>query len=307
MNLSDLLSKRLIFVSGKGGVGKTSVSILLALLAAKSKKRTLICEMNSTGNVSPVFNAEPTEHKELPLAPYISTINLTPRNCFEEYVIRHIRFKTLYKAFFNNAFVTNFIDAVPGLSQILMLGKIYELEKLIKNKISSQFVYDLIIVDAPATGHGLSALEVPKVLKSAVKIGPLHKHAVNILDMLSNKAKTAFSLVTLAEEMPVCESEEYITALKERTQIGFGPIFVNAVMPQVKAVKDGKKLPKDLSIFWDYYNLAKKRSELNQSYIKEINQRFPDFEKIILPFQFHGLHAHKNFSSLIKSLQEGET
>lgn len=219
-------------------------------------------------------------------------------------MIRHIRFKVLYKTFFNNLFVTNFIDAVPGLSQILLLGKIYELEKQVKNKISSQFAYDLIIVDAPATGHGLSALEVPNILKSAVKIGPLHSHASNILDLLSNKEKTVFSLVTLAEEMPVCESEEYIQALKERTHIGFGPIFVNAIMPKVKPVKSGLDLKGDMKIFWNYYTLAKKRSELNQFYLNEIDKKFSDFKKIILPFQFHGLHTQKNFTPLVKSLQE---
>lgn len=304
MLLSDLLNKRLIFVSGKGGVGKTSVSILLALLAAKHKKKTLIVEMNSSGRVAPVFNTESSLKKELPLAPYIAGINLSPKNCFEEYVIRHIRFKMLYQTFFNNTFVTNFIDAIPGLNQVLMLGKIFELERQVKNKISNQFSYDLIIVDAPATGHGLSALEVPNVLKSAVKLGPLHKHAVQILDLLANKEKTAFCLVTLAEEMPVCESEEYVQALKERTHINFGPLFINYVMPPLDTIKGKKNLPGDLSLFWNYYILAKKRADLNQSYIKEIEKRFPDFQKITIPLQFHGLDDKKDFQPLIKSLKE---
>jgi len=307
MKLTELLNKRLIIVSGKGGVGKTSVSILLAHLAAKAKKKTLIVEMNSTGRIAPIFNIDSLNHKELPMAPYISGINLLPKHCFEEYVIKQIRFKLIYKTFFNNRFVTNFIDAIPGLSPILMLGKIFELEGQFKSKLKSQYAYDLIIVDAPATGHGLSALEVPNVLKSAIKIGPLHKHASNILDLLSDKEKTCFCLVTLAEEMPVNESEEYVDALKQRTHMGFGPLFINAVMPEVKSIKAITKLPSDLDIFWNYYHLAKSRYELNQFYVKEIYKKFPNMNPIIIPFQFHGLNTQKSFQPLIKDLKEKMT
>lgn len=302
MELSTLLQKRLIFVSGKGGVGKTTLSVLLALIAARQKKNTLLVEMNTTGRVAPIFDTDSVPHKELPLAPYLSGINLIPRFCFEEYVIKRIRFKTIYNTFFNNTFVNNFIDAVPGLNPILMLGKILELERQIKNRLSDQPQYDLIIVDSPATGHGLSALEVPNVLKSAVKIGPLHHHAVQILDLLGNAEKTVFCLVTLAEELPVAESEEYLQALKERTQLHFGPLFINAVMPQVQTVKLKRKPPEATAIFWKYYELAQRRAELNRFYTDRIEKNFPDLKRIVIPFQFHGLNRHKDFLPLVQAM-----
>lgn len=302
MPLSSLLNKRLLFVSGKGGVGKTSVSVLLALVAAKNKKRTLIVEMNSTGRVAPIFGTTDVDREQVALSPYIEGINLLPKSCFEEYVLRHVHFKTLYKAFFNNRFVANFVNAIPGLNEVLMLGKIYELERAKKNVLTETPLYDLIIVDAPATGHGLSALEVPQVLAKAVKIGPLHKHANNILELLADKQKTAFCLVTLAEEMPVCESQEYVQSLKQKVKISFGPIFINQVMTGIGAVESPANISGDLKILYDYYNLTRSRSELNQHYVTEIKKIFTDFEQIILPFQFQGLTQSRQFAPLVDQL-----
>ncbi len=305
MPLNDLFQKRLIFVSGKGGVGKTTVSILLALLAAQHKKKTLLVEMNTSGRVAPVFKCDSLSHEAIALAPYISGINLNPQKCFEEYVLKQIHFKKIYDVFFNNKYVINFIRAVPGLNEILMLGKIYELEKKYKNRALGNREYDLIIVDAPATGHGLSALEVPEVVKSAVKIGPLHKRAQHILDLLGDSGKTRFCLVTLAEEMPVSESREYVCALKERTQLSFGPLFINAVMPGVQKITkiNLKKLGSQGKILADYYDLALKRSQLNAFYIEEINKSFSDFNKITVPYQFEGLKELKDFDFIIKNIE----
>lgn len=304
MKLSALLDRRLIFVSGKGGVGKTTVSLVLATVAAKLKKKVLIVEMNSSGRVPRYFDAETAGHDEIPLAPYLSTVNVLPKKCFEEYVLERVRFRALYETIFNNKYVTNFLGATPGLSEILMLGKIAQLEKKSKGRLSPEPCYDLVIVDAPATGHGLSALEVPKILASAVKIGPLHAHATEILALLGNAEKTAFTLVTLAEEMPVAESREYIQALREKTNLHFGPIFINAVMPNVERVKTNSSLPEDLTIYTSYHNLARERAALNQHYRKEIDSSFPDFDKLVLPFSFENLVSSKEIRNLASSLEE---
>ncbi|MBF0104124.1 MAG: ArsA family ATPase [Deltaproteobacteria bacterium] len=306
--LSEILDHRLVFVSGKGGVGKTTTAMLLALFAAKKKKRTLIVEMNSSGLIAPLFNTSSNGQEEISLAPYISGINLSPNKCFEEYVLKRLHFKALYQAFFNNKFVSNFLDAIPGLNDILMLGKIYDLERQYKNKLMAQRTYDLVIVDAPATGHGLSTLEVPRVLRSAVKIGPLNSHATDILNMLADKKKTIFCLVTLAEEMPVNESREYINALKERTNLNFGPLFVNAVMPEIKSLS--RSIPSTesgINTIKNYHNLAVERAKLNQIYIKKINEFFPDFKKIVLPFQFNEIRDYRGLIPLLHLLTEGSS
>lgn len=302
MTLSELLAKRLILVSGKGGVGKTTIAVLLALWASSQKKKTLIVEMNSSDRVGPIFGLDQVGHKETPAAPNISLINLNPKSCFEEYVLQHIRFKSIYKTFFNNKFVENFLNAVPGLNDALMLGKIYELERQIKSRTSDDLEYDLVIVDAPATGHGLSALEVPNILKSAVKIGPLHSHANSILDLLGDHDKTAFCLVTLAEEMPVSESIEYIDSLKQKTNLNFGPAFINSVYPEVSHIKLNP-CPQDLQDLMTFHELTYSRHELNQTYINILRQKLRQFDFITIPYLFNELTCVADFKPLLDTLK----
>jgi len=116
MNLKELLDRRIIFVSGKGGVGKTSVSALLALLAAAKQKKTLIIEMNSSGRVAPLFQVNNAGYEEVPLIPYVTSLNLSPRLCFQEYVLKLILFSRLYKAFFENKYVSNFLNAADKVN-----------------------------------------------------------------------------------------------------------------------------------------------------------------------------------------------
>lgn len=302
MTLSELLGKRLILVSGKGGVGKTTVAVLLALWASSQKKKTLLVEMNSSDRIAPLFGLDTVGHKETPVAPNISLINLNPKSCFEEYVLQRIRFKSIYKTFFNNKFVENFLNAVPGLNDALMLGKIYELERQFKNKTTEELEYDLVIVDAPATGHGLSALEVPNVLKSAVKIGPLHSHANSILEMLGDHDKTAFCLVTLAEEMPVSESIEYIDSLKQKTKLNFGPAFINAVYPEGSRIKLNP-CPNDLQDLIAFHELTNSRHELNQTYINVLRQKLSRFDFITMPYLFNELTCPADFVPLLDTLK----
>lgn len=305
MKLKELLNKRLIFISGKGGVGKTTVAVLLGLFARHQKKNTILVEMNSSGRIAPLFGTEAKTDHEVPVAPYLSTINITPPSCFEEYVLRHIRFRSIYEILFNNAFVMNFINATPGLAEILMLGKIYDLT-IMQNHQNNESLYDTVIVDAPASGHGLSALEVPHIILEAVKIGPLHSTAQKMVGLFSNKSCTALSLVTLAEEMPVNETEELYLRLKGRIDIGLGPVFTNRIVmpPQKISTSTLKKIPDTLAVYRNYHELTEKRSRLNAHYVKILHERLPDANFITLPEQFHDISTQQDITPLLSSLKE---
>lgn len=225
------MAKRLILLSGKGGVGKTTMAVALGLLAARLKKKTLILEMNSTERVAPYFGLKEIGHREVPLSPYISGININPHDCFEEYVLMQIRFRAIYETFINNRFVTAFLNAVPGFNELLMIGKIYDLERQAKRMLSREKLYDLIIVDGPATGHGVSAFEVPQVVHEMVHVGPLRSQSENILKLVNDPKKTAFSAVTLPEEMPMVECSELLSMIRKRLGIGLGPVFINNIKP----------------------------------------------------------------------------
>lgn len=298
MSFESLLKKRLIFISGKGGVGKTTVATKIALEAANLGKNTLLVELNSSDNVSALFDSSPIGHKETALAPHLTAINLNPHKCFEEYVLMQIKFKTLYKTFLNNNYVNNFIKAVPGLTEMLYLGKVYHLEKQESDSLEDEPLYDLIVVDMPATGHGLSMLEVPKILRSAVKIGPLKNIADNILELLANHDKSILSLVTLAEEMPVQETLEYQQNILQKTEINLGPYFINHIFPKVGRVAEPKHLDENTQTIWNYYKLVKERRALQNKYVKVLEEKLPQAEFYKLPYQFNPISTHKQIANL---------
>lgn len=304
MSVRNILNKRLVFVSGKGGVGKTTVAVALALLAVKRKRRVMLIEMNSTSRIAPLFGQSADKQEPVILAPGLTALNLTPGICFEEFVLKQIRLKILYNTFFNNSYVRNFVDAIPGLSELLMLGKIYELEKTSKSLFSSEPLYDLIIVDAPATGHGLSMLEVPSVVESVVKVGPMHRSACSMQALFSDATKTALCLVTLAEEMPVVETSEFAAALKKSAKMSFGPLFINALMSPLPDVSERDHLSDELSLYRKYYDLTRKRAQLHKQYMTDIKKRFADFERIELPFLFSDLSTPADFDSLIQVMEK---
>ncbi|MBI2340047.1 MAG: ArsA family ATPase [Deltaproteobacteria bacterium] len=308
MTLSELLNKRLILLSGKGGVGKTTVSVLLALLASRLKKKVLVIEMNSTERVAPFFGLKTIGHREIPLAPYITGINLSPRDCFEEYVLMQIRFKAIYDAFFNNRFVGYFLNAVPGLNELLMIGKIFYLEKQ-KDKRTAEPLYDIIIVDGPATGHGISTFEVPRIARDAIKVGPLRTQSDRILSLLKDPARTAFSVVTLAEEMPVVEAGELLTMVREKLNLPVGPIFINAVhqtdiTEEEARILAGKAPEKDDPLYpwFAYASLSYQRARLNAEYREMLMEKNKSLECIAIPFQYGETTSAKGLEPIVELL-----
>ena len=290
-------------MSGKGGVGKSTLSVLLGLAAAERGKTALIVETNSSGRIAPIFGVDQAPHKVVRLTRNLGAINLLPENSFKEYALSVVSFKAIYNAVFTNKYVSNFLNAAPGLDEFMMLAKI---DKLVqeKQKLSSKPTFDIVIVDAPATGHALSLLEVPAIIASAIRLGPPHKHARSILSLLADTEQTALCAVTLAEEMPVCESEEFVRDLGEKTKVSLGPLFVNAVMPAPAEASASQRANGDLSFLNDYYRLARSRAALNQHYLEEINKRFPGLDKIVLPFQFNPLRSHEAFAPLVAHLKD---
>lgn len=223
-----LLDRRLVVVTGKGGVGKSSVSAALALLAARSGKRVLVCEVNTPERVAPLLGAPPAGTTARLARQGLSTVVVTPAEAMREYGLMVVKFRTIYRAVFENRLVRHFLRVVPSLGELVMLGKILHEARA---ETGGRPRWDLVIVDAPSTGHAVQLLRVPGAMLGTVPPGPLRSDALWMRDWLVDPARTALVIVTLPEEMPVTEAIELDQQLREQVGLAPAALVVNA-MPE---------------------------------------------------------------------------
>ena len=226
MGNPTLLDHRLVIVTGKGGVGKSTVSAALALIAARAGKRVLVCEVNAQERVAPLLGAPLAGGKVREALPGVFTVNVTPHDAMREYGLMVLKFKTIYDAVFENRLVRYFVRVVPSLAELVMLGKILHEAKAQER---GRPRWDLVIIDAPATGHAVQLLRVPSALVDTVPAGPLLHDAEWMAAMLVDPAHTSLAIVTLPEEMPVNEAIELDAQVRSILGIHRGALFVNAM------------------------------------------------------------------------------
>jgi anion-transporting ArsA/GET3 family ATPase len=167
---STLLDRRLLIVTGKGGVGKSTVSAALALDAARAGKRVLVCEVNAQERVAPLLGAPPAGGTIREAVPGVSTVNVNPHDAMREYGLMVVRFRAIYDAVFENRLVRYFLRVVPSLAELVMLGKILH---EVRTEERGRPRWDLVVLDAPATGHAVQLLRVPAALDLPTTVIPL--------------------------------------------------------------------------------------------------------------------------------------
>jgi len=226
----DLLDLRLVFVTGKGGTGKTTVAAGLAQLAAEHGKRVLVCEVDAKGDVTSLFEANPTDFTPREIAPGIWSMSMDTEASLREYLKLHLRIPVvgrigpLAKAF---DFVAT---AAPGVREILTVGKLcYEVRER---------HYDIVVVDAPASGHIIGQLAAPQAINDLVKVGLIRSQTDWMLDILSDQAQTGLVAVCTPEEMPVNETLELATRVREETTVRLSAVVVNRVLPELFAGRE---------------------------------------------------------------------
>jgi anion-transporting ArsA/GET3 family ATPase len=229
--MASLLDRRLVFVTGKGGVGKTTVAAALGLKAAQSGKRTIVCEVAEQERLASLFGQGGGEHAERELAPGLFGISIDPEQAKEEWLRYQLRSGTLAGLLGGSRLFQYLTAAAPGLDQLVTVGKIWELAQL-QRKAAKAAPYDLVIVDAPATGHGLAMLRAPKTFSDVARVGPIHRQAGIIHRFLRNRSSTGLVAVALPEEMPVNETLELGERLGEEMGMAIDRIVVNGVYPE---------------------------------------------------------------------------
>jgi anion-transporting ArsA/GET3 family ATPase len=221
-----LLDRRLVVVTGKGGTGKSTLSAAVGLAAARRGKKVLVCEVVAKERVADFFGRPPSGTRIRELLPNLYSVHVRPREAMREYALMTLKYETLYKIAFENAAARYFLAAAPSLAEIVMLGKVWwhatqEIER-------GRLRWDLVVLDAPATGHGLTFLTVPETFLRLVSEGPLARDMRSMMSLLADPAKCSVSIVTLPEEMPANEAIELDRALRQH-HFPAGPLFLNGV------------------------------------------------------------------------------
>jgi hypothetical protein len=222
-----LLERRFVIVSGKGGVGRTTFAAALARAAARTGKRVLLAQMDSPPRLGRLLGTSgPVGPEITAVDDHLAAVNMTAKSALHEYALMVLRYETLYRALFENKAVRGFLGAVPGLDAYAMLGKAWwhACERL-----DGRPRYDLVVVDAPASGHALRMLTIPQAILSAMPKGPLARDAAAIRALLADAAAAAFVIVTLAEDLPARESALIARDLRASKLMALGPLVVNAL------------------------------------------------------------------------------
>lgn len=226
----SLLGRRLNIVTGKGGVGKSTVTAALALAAQARGMRVLCCEVTAKERVASLLGAPDCGPVVTQVDRSIWSVHIRPEEAMREYGLMVLRFKAIYGAVFENRLVRYVLRAMPSLPEIVMLGKVFWHVTEDKDE-AGRPRWDVVLLDAPATGHGVTFLQTPKnFLDLLTDSGPMVRDMRNMQAMLTDPSLTAVSVVSLPEEMPANEAVELHQAVRGLGLPG-GRLFLNGWVP----------------------------------------------------------------------------
>jgi anion-transporting ArsA/GET3 family ATPase len=235
----ELLDRRLVFVTGKGGVGKSTVATALGLLGARRGLRTIVAELSSQERIRQAFEPRGGAlFHEVELVDGLFTISIDPQQAMEEY----LRVKTgpLGQALGSTRLFQAFAMATPGMRELLSVGKVWELAQL-HRRTSGAAPYDLVVVDAPASGHGVGVLRTPRTFAEIARVGPIAHQGRTIAATIADPSFTAVVAVATPEEMPVNETLALRAAL-DRDGLTLDAVILNCLYPDRFGPRRAKKL-----------------------------------------------------------------
>jgi anion-transporting ArsA/GET3 family ATPase len=234
-----LRDRRLLYVTGKGGVGKTTVAAAMGMAAAKAGRRTIVCEVAEQDRMSRAFRREGVvPETEVQLADNLWAITIDPQRALEEWLGKQIGGVGLRVLARSSAF-QYFVAAAPGAKELITVAKVWELAQRQRWDKRNR-TYDLVVVDAPSSGHGLAMLTTPRTFGEIARVGPIRRQAYKVRELLADPERTGYVAVALPEEMPVNETLELERRLPEAVGAGLEAIVVNGMWPDRFSVADAE-------------------------------------------------------------------
>lgn len=286
-----LFDKQLVIIGGKGGVGRTTVAAALALAAAKRGKRVLLAQSKSKERLSALFGVPPVGHEVQRVRDSLYAVNMTPQAALLEYGSMVLHSEFIAKQVLENKVSRSFLHAIPGLDDYSMLGKIWYHTTEMEH---GRRKWDLVVFDAPATGHLITMLQIPQAILDSVPEGPLTRPAQAARDLVRDGQRTALSIVTLAEDLPSNEAIELAHSAKQKLAAPLGPLVVNALYPprfsQGVSGRALEALPEnvgdpELQPLVTSARTGQRRRALNDHYLERLRKELP-VPQAHLPYLF---------------------
>jgi anion-transporting ArsA/GET3 family ATPase len=291
--MDGLFDRRLIFVTGKGGVGKSTVATALGLAAAEHGLRTVVAELAGQGRIPQAFGRSGEPFEEIELAPGLFSISIEPQLAMEEYL--QVKAGALAGMLAQSRLFGAFAMATPGMRELLSIGKIWELAQL-ERRTRGAAPYDLVIVDAPATGHGVGILRTPQTFADIARVGPIAHQGAAIAHTIADPTFTAVLAVTSAEEMPVNETLAAADALAAEG-LRLSAVVVNALYPErfsdeevatlsTGSEADGDRLARGAQAAVIAAIAEHDRVRAQREQVDRLRGGLPDTELVELPYLF---------------------
>jgi anion-transporting ArsA/GET3 family ATPase len=223
--MGSILERDLVYVTGKGGVGRSTMCAALGLAGAGAGRRTIVCEVAEQDRLSRAFGRPPrVGDEEGVLGDGLWGVSIDPQAALRGWLSNQLGSRTLSRLLFESDAFSYFAAAAPGAREIATLGR--------ASALAEGDAYDLVILDAPASGHGLGMLRTPSTFAEIARVGPVRRQALALHRLLADRSRTAYVAVALPEEMPVNETLEVERALPRIVGGGLDAIVVNGVYPQ---------------------------------------------------------------------------
>ena len=238
-----LLDKRLVIVTGKGGVGKTTVAAALGLTAARAGKRTIVAELSSQDQVAGAFGVASPGFHEVELQENLFTISVDSEHAIEEYL--RVKAGPVADLLIRSRALGGLAQATPGMRELVSLGKVWELAQT-RRRTPGAAPYDLVILDAPASGHGVGILRTPGTFAEVARIGPIAHQGKAIAASLRDRSFTGVLAVARAEEIPVTETLALRDALRRDLGLKLDAVVVNGLIADRFTTRDRAPLRRAL-------------------------------------------------------------